>query len=72
MIKNITLSVEDSLINRARARAAREKRTLNAAFREWLTRYAGVDRDYEHYKRMMERMAYAKPARTFESGPTED
>ena len=37
-VKNITLSAEEDLIQRARLRAAKEKRTLNAAFRDWLQR----------------------------------
>lgn len=65
MIKNITLSVDDSLVHRARARAALEKRTLNAAFREWLTRYAGMERNYENYKTMMKKYDYATPEQEF-------
>ena len=38
-VRNITLSADDTLIDRARERAAREKTTLNAAFREWLATY---------------------------------
>ncbi len=41
MVKNITLSAEDVLIENARTRAAMEKRTLNDLFREWLLKYAG-------------------------------
>ena len=40
-VQNITLSADKDLIERARLRAAREKTTLNAAFRDWLDRYAG-------------------------------
>ncbi len=39
-MRNITLSAEESVIDLARDRAAREKTTLNAAFREWLATYA--------------------------------
>ncbi len=42
-VKNITLSAEEDLIERARLRAAKQKTTLNAAFRDWLRRYAGAD-----------------------------
>ena len=42
MSKNITLTADGSLIERARERARRERTTLNEAFREWLMRYAGV------------------------------
>jgi hypothetical protein len=39
-MKNITLSAEDSLIERARQVARSRHQTLNAAFREWLEQYA--------------------------------
>lgn len=58
MLKNITLSADESLVQRARARAAMEKRTLNAAFREWLARYAGKDRDLESFKSLMQKLEY--------------
>ncbi len=61
MLKNITLSAEESLIQRARARAALEKRTLNALFREWLARYAGKERDLDGYQQLMQKINYAKP-----------
>jgi hypothetical protein len=38
MLKNVTLSAEDRLMAQARRRAQRERKTLNAAFREWLVR----------------------------------
>lgn len=39
-MKNITLSAEESLIEQARLVARAQHKTLNAAFREWLERYA--------------------------------
>ena len=36
LVKNITLSAEESLIEQARKSAADQNTTLNAAFREWL------------------------------------
>ena len=39
-MKNITLSAEEKLIKAARARAERERTTLNAEFRRWLRAYA--------------------------------
>ena len=47
-MKNITFSAESDLIEKARERAAREHRNLNAVFREWLARYAlGESHDYD-------------------------
>lgn len=39
-MKNVTLSADESLIEQARLVAASERKTLNAAFREWLEQYA--------------------------------
>ena len=36
MVKNITLSADEKLIEEARAKASLQKRSLNAAFREWI------------------------------------
>ena len=38
-MKNITLSADPDLIEKARAVAKSENTTLNAAFREWLASY---------------------------------
>ena len=43
-MKNITLSAEEGLIEEARHRAATEKTTLNAVFRQWLADYVGRNR----------------------------
>ena len=40
-MKNVTLSAEERLIERARERAKRENRSLNDAFRDWLAVYTG-------------------------------
>jgi len=39
-VKNITLSADENLIEQARLVAHAQHKTLNAAFREWLERYA--------------------------------
>ncbi len=65
MLKNITLSAEEALIARAREQAAREKRSLNLAFREWLQRYAAQERAAESYDELMKRLGYARAGRKF-------
>jgi hypothetical protein len=40
LMKNITLSADEHLIEQARARAQRERTTLNEEFRRWLADYA--------------------------------
>ena len=39
-MKNITLSADEELIERARRKAEADSTTLNNAFREWLTEYS--------------------------------
>ena len=41
MVKNITLSADENLIEAARARAQAEGTTLNEKFRLWLDGYVG-------------------------------
>jgi len=65
MVKNITLSADERLIRKARERAAREKRSLNSAFREWLQRYAAEDTAAESYDRLMQRLGYVQAGRKF-------
>jgi len=64
-VKNITLSAEEDLIERARLRAAKEKRTLNAAFRDWLQRYAGAETGREEYAQLMKRLGHVRSGRRF-------
>jgi hypothetical protein len=64
-VKNITLSAEEDLIERARLRATNEKRTLNAAFRDWLQRYAGAETGAEEYAQLMKRLGHVRSGRKF-------
>ncbi len=43
MLKNITLSADEKLIEDARKKAQESKTTLNHLFRQWLTGYARKD-----------------------------
>ena len=40
-MRNITMSADDQLIDRARKKAARENTTLNERLRRWLEQYVG-------------------------------
>ena len=55
-MKNITLSADADLIERARKTAESQNTTLNAAFRDWLEEYAGRSGDVAAFKRVMERL----------------
>ena len=64
-VKNITLSAEEDLIERARLRAAKERTTLNAAFRDWLQRYAGVETGRDEFTQLMKRLGHVRSGRKF-------
>jgi hypothetical protein len=55
-MKNITLSADEHLIERARQTARTERRTLNDAFRDWLEEYASRNGDLEQRQRLMQRL----------------
>ena len=56
-MKNITLSADPELIEKAREAAKSQNTTLNAAFREWLESYARK-LDVEAYKVLMNRLRH--------------
>ena len=65
MAQNITLSADQALIERARARARAQQTTLNAAFRQWLASYAAEQDARASYKRVMEELAGVTAGRSF-------
>lgn len=65
MLKNITLSAEETLIERARQRAEAESTTLNAEFRRWLAQYAERPQSTADFQVLMARMSYVQPGKTF-------
>ena len=64
-MRNITFSADEELVDRARLRARRENKTLNAVFREWLQRYAGVPTAVAEYQQLMRRLSHVKVDREF-------
>lgn len=64
-IKNITLSADADLIERARARARKQKTALNKVFREWLERYAGNGTLADDYQRLMKELRHVHAGRKF-------
>jgi hypothetical protein len=65
IVKNVTLSAEADLIERARIRAASERTTLNTAFREWLRSYAGAGMTRADYFDLMKRLGHVRTTRSF-------
>ena len=64
-MSNVTFTADEELIERARRRAAQEKKTLNIAFREWLARYAGCETGSKEYGEIMRQLSRVKATRRF-------
>ena len=58
LVKNITLSADADLIEKARQVAKSEHKTLNAAFREWLESYARRKGDVGAHDALMKRLKH--------------
>jgi hypothetical protein len=54
------LSADDELIRRAREKAGREARTLNAVFRHWLERYVRSETAVQEYERLMAQLDHVE------------
>jgi hypothetical protein len=66
MNKNITLSAQAELIEKARKRAAANGTTLNNEFREWLkSQTVTGDERLSEYKRLMKRLSSVDAGRSF-------
>jgi hypothetical protein len=55
-MKNITLSADEDLIERARHTAQAQHKTLNSAFREWLEDFVAKSGSLAEYDQLMERL----------------
>ena len=65
MMKNITLSADETLIDQARKRAVAEHTTLNDLIRAWLAHYASQPAAADQYERLMARLGHVQPGRKF-------
>jgi len=57
-MKNVTLRADEDLIEKARAIARAQRRTLSAAFREWLTQFTRSEGDAQSYRTLMKQMRH--------------
>jgi len=65
MVKNITLSADDFLIQRAREKARQENTSLNQLFRGWIKRYVNRDDIDIEYDVLMQSLEEVKAGRKF-------
>ncbi|MGA2205222.1 MAG: hypothetical protein ABSG10_00680 [Terracidiphilus sp.] len=64
-MKNITLSADEDLIERARLIAREQRRTLNEAFREWLAQFTQSAGDAQGFDALMKRLQHVDAGRRF-------
>jgi hypothetical protein len=64
-MKNITLSADEDLIERARLIAREQRRTLNDAFREWLAQFSQSAGDTQGFDALMQRLHHVDAGRQF-------
>lgn len=64
-VKNVTLSAEDRLIQRAREVARGRSTTLNQLFREWLVELTGEKARKDRYDDLMRRLGHARSGGRF-------
>jgi hypothetical protein len=64
-MRNVTLSAEDELIDRARLVAMQRHTTLNQAFRDWLAQFTASAGDLSRFDELMSRITPMKAGRHF-------
>lgn len=66
MVKNITLTVEENLLKKARTKAFAQHKTLNSLFREWVGQYVGAcEGRSAKYHTLMKKLSHAHAGRHF-------
>lgn len=64
-MKNVTLSADEELIEQARLVARSQRKTLNAAFREWLLQYTSQSGNGQEVDSLMKRLRRVNAGRHF-------
>lgn len=64
-MKNITLSADEQLIERARQTAQAQRTTLNAVFREWLEQYVSQNDILLSYDEVKRQLAHVRSGRKY-------
>jgi hypothetical protein len=64
-MKNITLSADEELIEQARLVARTQRKTLNAAFREWLLQFTAQTGNGQELDAVMRRFRHINAGRRF-------
>ncbi|KAA1269421.1 hypothetical protein [Leptospira interrogans] len=62
-MKNITFRADDQLLEKARLRAASERKSLTDVFNEFLKNYSNSVKDVSDYENLLQKLAYVKVGR---------
>lgn len=65
LVRNITFSADEAAIDRAREVANSEHKTLNDAFREWLTQYGSRSVSAEEIADLYRSLRYVRAGKKF-------
>jgi hypothetical protein len=67
LVRNITLSAEEDLIEKARSVARSQRRSLNDAFREWLEQFTASEGEAAaaRFRELMKDLRYVKVDRHY-------
>ena len=65
MMKEITVSVEDAVLQQARRRAAAENTTINELVHAWLERYVAQPGAADQYLELMESLRHVEAGRKY-------
>ena len=65
MLRNITLSADEILINQARQKALLDNTSVNKLFREWIYRYVNKDNVSNSYESLMNDFSSINSGRKF-------
>ena len=65
IVKNITFSADEDLLERAKEKAKMEKRSLNQLFRDWLRSYIYQEEVTDKYRFLMKTLSHVNSGRKF-------
>ena len=65
LVKNVTLSAEDQLLERARELAHQRSTTLNQLFRDWLAELTAERPRGDRFDELMRRLSHARSGGAF-------
>ena len=65
LVKNVTLTADEHLIEQARSLARAQHKTLNTLFREWLHQLTTQHGETQSYDALMQRLGHVRAGRRF-------